>query len=606
MAKDKLEKVYTTIKIDGKVKESGEILFNGTENHLFYEIGKKVFQYIHNTDYQEVRIIAFRENDEGDNERIVDLMYQPRTHWGKVQQYADKQGIFRTNYHFNIQSVNRDYGENANIYRADYPLETDENSPYYYKFKDLRCVIPLSNNYKKYILDVENTNNTKTIDGIYGEISIPLEDIKRGYGGQMSGVVPYPSFAYWVLYFEKLSKDYTDETQKIEETELDSEEELEKLKEEYNKETDKIVDEIKNAKKDKYYTIDTQKFYNDIVKIARNYCSQALQGFTSDKSITLKQLNSAKALYNELLENEGNTYKFNQTLQELLKLSPRTRDFSNTKLSRHAGKYGVCKMLDFMASKNPEDKKEIIDREKELIDAMETIVLSNRGIEKAEKLGKNEPYFQNISLEKVDDFSFLKDKLSKSLFKQIKRVFRIHNPENRERFDKFKQEHNVKVLKEVWHGTPSQNVLPILETCLKTNKELGTAYNMTAGTFLENPATRINPIYFSAIFKGEYGDRMNGEKSINYTSKRGTYHSWTNGSDRMGYMFLCNIAYDNPLVPNSYTEMQHYTKEQVLASGVIHAKHENMNLCHDEIGVYFGEMVEMDNGYIVEFDDNLI
>ncbi len=75
-----------------------------------------------------------------------------------------------------------------------------------YKEKYLTCIHRESNNYKFYWLKPNNTHHE--IDACYGRIGS-----ERGEAfGVKNLQEPYPSYLFWIRYYEKLSKGYIDQT----------------------------------------------------------------------------------------------------------------------------------------------------------------------------------------------------------------------------------------------------------------------------------------------------------------------------------------------------------------------------------------------------------
>lgn len=402
-----------------------------------------------------------------------------------------------------------------------------------YKEAYLTCINPASNNYKFYHLKP----NYAGIDATYGRIG--------SKPGEAFGVKdlqePYPTYMYWIRYYEKLSKGYTDQSDIY----LSKPVSPKKTKTKKASDTD--------------HTTNTAKSVNvisaELYKKLKAFAKHVVETTFVDAKVTEKQLKTSKKLFKEL--GQRKTLKgFNNKLMELLTVSPRK-----------------CRYVtDFLAT-SEKDFAEIIDREETLIAAMEALV---SGDEVA--VAKLEESFDALGIEVYEATDKQKEqvlsKLSDNLKPKVKRIYRVINKEHKKRFDKYLEKNGIKTVKQLWHGSRNENWFSILQNGLQLNPNA----IITGKMFGQG-------IYFAP----------SSMKSWNYTSFRNTY--WAKGNSDTAFMGLYATAYGKP---HDVTCAQSFTQRQLqgLGKNCVHA-HAGTQLLNDEI-IYYSEEAMVLN-YIVEF-----
>ena len=397
------------------------------------------------------------------------------------------------------------------------------------KEKYLCCVNPYSNsgagNYKKYYIKPE-------INGLhcqYGELEKAREDCRS---------VNYDRKYYWWLYFEKLSKLYTDESSTL----LAS-----------NKKK-------KALSSNSSFQNEDEELYNLLMRFAGSYVRNALV----NDAVTLKQVKRARRLWNELQERKT-VNGFNSKLMELMKLSPRRRDW----------KIGES-VSQFLARRKEEFQK-IIDAEEDLLLSMEAIAFNED--EKVEKDTKN-PSFADFDIRvrnaRETEINFVLKHLSQTIDKTRIKIYKIIPNKQNELFNKYKETHKSET-KYFWHGSKSSNWASIIKNSLYC------PINATNGRMFGNG------IYLAP----------SSMKSLGYTD--GGY--WAGGSRNKQILGLYKTAY-NPLCYSKGT-MWNYSedyKAKTLNSNhtCLHAKAGDFNLRNDEVIFYNNDAVCLE--YLVIID----
>ncbi len=397
-----------------------------------------------------------------------------------------------------------------------------------YKDAYLTCINPESNNYKFYWLRPDYDG----IHATYGRIGS-----KRGEAfGEKDLQTPYPSYLYWIRYYEKLSKGYEDQTDiylnspKIEAKEVRA-----------TKKQDKApVNPISTA------------LYEKLMAYAKHVVQRTL---VSSENVTKEQVRMAKKYLAEA--GRRKTVKaFNKWLMKVLVLSPRKERYINTLLAT-----------------SPRDFADIIEREDNLIAAMEAVATGNV----SSTLTKSQS-FESHDIEVYEATDKQKEKvlnkLSDTLKGRVRNVYRVIPKEQKKRFDNYLKKEGIETVKELWHGSRNENWMSIILNSLQLNPNAV----ITGKMFGQG-------IYFAP----------SSMKSFNYTSCRGT--SWANGKDDTGFMGIYAVAYGNP---HDVSMACRYSKTDLKRIGkdCIHA-HAGTQLKNDEIVFYDEDAVCLN--YIVEF-----
>ena len=406
---------------------------------------------------------------------------------------------------------------------ALYPLPSPKKP---YKDAYLTCINPESNNYKFYWLKPKYDG----IHATYGRIGS-----KRGEAfGEKDLQTPYPSYLYWIRYYEKLSKGYEDQTDiylnspKIE------------------------AKDVKSEKQDKAPANPVSTaLYEKLMAYARHVVQKTLVS----ENVTKKQVRMAKKYLVEA--GRRKTVKaFNKWLMKVLVLSPRKERYINT-----------------LHATSPSSYTDIIEREENLIAAMEAVATGNV----SSKLSESQS-FENHGIEVYEATDKQKEKilnkLSDTLKGRVRNVYRVIPKEQKKRFDSYLEKEHIKTVKELWHGSRNENWASIILNSLQLNPNAV----ITGKMFGQG-------IYFAP----------SSMKSFNYTSCRGT--SWANGKDDTGFMGIYAVAYGES---HDVSMACRYSKTDLkrIGKNCVHA-HAGTQLRNDEIVFYDEDAVCLN--YIVEF-----
>ena len=389
-----------------------------------------------------------------------------------------------------------------------------------YKETYLTCINPESNNYKFYWMKPAKDGISVT----YGRIGAQK--------GEMFGArdvqIPYPTRMFWILYYEKLSKGYVDQSEIY------------------------LSSRTKKSSENSIVVKDERAVSIELYKQLRRYAKKVVEEHLVSSSITEAQVKKAKEIFAKLCERK--TVKgFNNQLLALMSVSP-----------RKAGKVN-----DYLA-KNKKDFVSIIQREENLISAMDALVgpLPTTDGCSFKSMG--------ISVYEAtpEQSKKVMDKLSPNLQQKVKKIYRIINRKHKERFDNYLKKEGIKHVKELWHGSRNENWLSIVKNGLQLNPDAVITGKMFG-----------NGIYFAP----------SSDKSWGYTSFRGSY--WARGNETTAFMGLYATAYGKPLDVSCAGK---YTQSIVKSNGknCVHA-HAGTQLRNDEI-VYYSEDAMLLN-YIVEF-----
>lgn len=388
----------------------------------------------------------------------------------------------------------------------------------------LTCINAESNNYKFYHLKPR-------VDGIhatYGRIGTNK--------GEMFGVrdlqTPYPSRMYWIRYYEKLSKGYQDQTDIF-------------LK------SKKLAPKQGKKPKEKVNPVNAE-LYQTLMAYARYVVKNTL---LSEK-VTESQVKFAKLYLKEAGKRKTVT-SFNHWLSKVLVLSPRKERYIHTLLA-----------------KTKEEFSDIIKREENLIAAMEALV--SEGYADGASASFEEFGIEVFEATKEQEQKIL-SKLSEPLQKKVAKIWRVIPKRQKERFDKYLKQENIKVVKELWHGSRNENWASIVQNSLQ--------------------------LYPNAIITGKmFGQGIyfapSSAKSFNYTSCRGT--TWANGRDDVGFMGVFAVAYGSP---HDVDVSEKFTQQKLngMQRNCVHA-HAGKALLNDEI-IFYDEAAVCLN-YIVQFSAN--
>lgn len=396
----------------------------------------------------------------------------------------------------------------------------------------LTCVNPESNNYKFYHIKPDNVSHV--IRATYGRIGS-----KRGEAFGVKDVqTPYESLYYWTLYYEKLSKGYTDKSD-VYLSKGQSAPPVPKAKKSV------AIPKGKEA---------SVELYDKLTKLANHVVQTAL---ADANNITPQMAAQSRRLWKELKKLKS-IRGFNNKLLELVQLAPRK-----------------CRHVTDLLAQSVKDFQQIIDREDNIISSMEVIVSSATSTAAApvsySDLGI-EVYYANPEQEKK-----VMEMLSPQLRSRVKRIYRVIPKAQKERFNKYLKDNHIRCVKELFHGTKNVNLHSILQNSLLLDS--GAAYT---GSML-GKALYLAP---------------NSLKSWNYTSARGT--TWAHGTSDVGYMCVFAAAYGKPYIADTDAKIRRYTKAEIAAKGCncVHAKGGITWLKADEVAMYDEDSVLLN--YVIE------
>lgn len=385
----------------------------------------------------------------------------------------------------------------------------------------LTCINPESNNYKFYWLKPKNYG----IDATYGRIGSSRGDAF----GVKDLQEPYDTYMYWIRYYEKLSKGYTDQTDIF----LHS---------------DKITKPSKSAAK-KIASKDAVS--NELYVKLKRFAKQVVESNLKDSNVTKAQVKEARKILNRM--GQVKTVKcFNKHLMNLMTISPRKmRDVTN-----------------FLAEA-PGDFAHIIEREDTLITAMEA--LADDDIVITDDFSS---YGMEVYIATDKQKEQVLNKLSPQLQSKVSQVYRVIHKGHKKRFDQYLKKHQIKNVKQLWHGSKNENWFSIAVNGLQLNPNAAITGKMFG-----------YGIYFAP----------SSMKSWNYTSFNGTY--WAHGTSNTGFMGLYATAYGTPEdVYTSGNFTQSYLNH--VGKNCVHA-HAGTQLRNDEIIFYDEDAILLQ--YIVEF-----
>ena len=430
------------------------------------------------------------------------------------------------------------YRKGGVSYPSMYVSETgdtvwEELEPSYdYRHVFLTCINPESNSYKYYeIKPSEEDFFTVT----YGRMN---EDLLTFTPSGRTTQDPYDSRLYWIRYYEKLSKGYIDNSDVY-----------------IANRSNRTLRRKSAAREDTEYRPKSleDKLYHDLLEYSKNVVRENIMV----TRMTTAQLERYGSLYYELCETRD-LQEFNSKLMELYSVCPRKIGNVSSELAN-----------------STDSRKMILERENNILQAINAVF----GIGKEEEEAKPaENPFESMDIElyaaTYEQREHVMAHLYDDLKPQVRNIYRVIPKKQKERFDRYLEDNNISVVKELWHGSRNENWLSIIENSLL--------------------------LYPDAVITGKmFGDGIyfasNIYKSLNYTSLAGSY--WTGGKDSVGYMGLFATAYGDPLKvldPDDYTE----DDLKRLGKNCVHAE-AGSSLRNDEI-VFYNEDAVLLN-YIVEF-----
>lgn len=396
----------------------------------------------------------------------------------------------------------------------------------------LVCVNPTWNNYKFYKLEDAGNGQIRATYGRIGAASNEVFGERTHY---------YPKHMYWIKVREKLNKGYKDMTDIYINTET-------KCLEETKAET--CPTSSKNTVSYQLYSM--LKAYSK--HVVKESCISTI--------ITSKMVEKARSLLNELYQENTDVEAFNKLLIQLLAVAPRK--------VREVQSLLAITMADF---------RKIIDREENLLMAMEALAVPASQKEQTEEKDGFEALKIKVRMATDKQREEVLSQLDDQLKAKVRNVYRIIHPEHKKRFEQYLKDKDIKVVKQLWHGSKNENWCSII----------------TNGLLLRPNAVITGKMFGNGIYFAP-----NSMKSWGYTSFHAAY--WTKGNSDVAFMGLYDCAYGTP---KNVTVSGSYTQDMLDAShcNCVHAHagtHAGYRLYNDEIVFYHESAMLL--SYIVEFN----
>nr|WP_303181812.1 hypothetical protein [Lachnoclostridium phocaeense] len=290
---------------------------------------------------------------------------------------------------------------------------------------------------------------------------------------------------------------------------------------------------------------DTRRLWKDLVLYANMLLvSEYTVHYTE---VSRQMVETAQSLIDRMLA-ENNIDRFNGLLMELFQVIPRKMHNVQEKLAKD--------IKDFLP---------ILEREQELLDVMESQVITGEPEEETEDLlihlgldvrKCTQKEWEGIIQHMSDDTRHL-----------CKRAWRIKNRRTEERFHEYRRKNGIhkKEIHSLFHGSRNANYYGLLSQGPKLNMGSPNGHLFGMG------------LYFAT----------NSAKSIRYTSTGG-YNLYCRENMPTSYLAVYKVAYRNPLHVNWPTDaMSQWRKKDILPHDAVFAHGGNGSyLVNNEIIVY--------------------
>ena len=236
---------------------------------------------------------------------------------------------------------------------------------------------------------------------------------------------PYPTYIFWLRYYEKLSKGYEDKSEYYLAPKLEK-----NSKESKTKALKKTVDTI------------SSQLYTMLLSFAKGYIRKTCVSTI----ITEKMIEKSKELYEELSK-QTTVETFNSKLKELLQVAPRK----------------VFSIKELLA-KNENDFVNIMDREDTLIKSMQAV---NGDLEETEIFDFSKKIVVKEPTEKQKEMVL--NQLDDNLRGKVRRIYRVYNQDRKKAFEDYIEKNHISKKKMLWHGSRNENWLSIIDNGLLIN-----------------------------------------------------------------------------------------------------------------------------------------
>jgi len=382
----------------------------------------------------------------------------------------------------------------------------------------LTCIDPERNAYKFYKLEYSGDH----VNAYYGRMGVQKGE---RFGERRC---EYPRTMFWCKYYEKLGKGYEDRSDIYIQTE----------------------DYVKAAvhedeKKQPVVLKKTDTPSSKLFSLLNAFAKNAVREAKISVPITPAIIERSKELLNGIREAD-NTDALNKVVLELMATLQRP--------VRTGDGRGVKDLL----ANSMDDKFRIIQREDDLISAMEGVALGTRSANM-----DFTPFGIDVYEATKDQKDAVLRHLSDILKPKVDKVYRVIPHAQKARFDAYIKEHNISAVKQMWHGSRNENWMSIVQKSLMLNPDAVITGKMFGAG-----------IYFAP----------SSLKSWNYTSYRGT--TWASGHSDTGIMGLYAIGYGKPYDVYSHSSYTDYRRETINGGyDSLHA-HKGSMLLNDEIVLY--------------------
>lgn len=275
-------------------------------------------------------------------------------------------------------------------------------SPSKYEDAYLTCINPESNNYKFYWLKP----SCGKINATYGRIGARPGEMF----GQRDIREPYESYLYWIRYYEKISKGYTDQTNIYLHT----------------KKIEKHSEKVSNASSELYTKL-------------KQYSQNTVQQMLLNEEVTIGQFREAKKALHQMRKRKT-VRGFNSQLMRLMSVAPRKARY----------------ISDFLA-KTKEDFPEIINREEDIINSMEAVSI---------KTGSFDPLGIEVYYATKEQEEEVLSQLSDNLKQKVYQIYRVIPKNAQKNFDQYLKKNKIHKVKQLWHGSKNCNWISIIKNGL--------------------------------------------------------------------------------------------------------------------------------------------
>lgn len=364
-------------------------------------------------------------------------------------------------------------------------------TPSTYKKCYLTCIHPESNNYKAYIMRPQG-------DVFYADYG-SIDEVAKGNCRTVRE--PYPSYLYWIRYYEKLSKGYKDQSEIF----VDS----------------KTVSAEDN-------TSMAEGLYALLLAYAKRTVTDNLIA-----PVTEKQVELAKKLLDKLRACVS-VESFNKCLCDLMVISPRKRNPLSSKVSMYL-------------ANAMKDIPKILEFEENLVNAMDTVVIG--------KVSKNGISFEDFGIDvrpaTESEIEHVKCNVNNGIKHLVGKIWKVTPRSQKARFEQYCKRNNITAVKEFWHGSRNENWESIIRNGLSLNPNAVITGKMFG-----------NGIYFAPSARKSFGyTSCENSYWANGTSKQGFMGLY---STAYGNPYHPKHAGDmKPAMLREHKDCVHAVKEQV-------------------------------------------